>query len=50
MEFAVDDWVWLCFLHRPTHTLDPHAKGKLGPRYASLFQVLEHVGKVAYRL
>jgi hypothetical protein len=50
LEFAVGDWVWLHLLHRLTRTLDPCAKGKLGPRYAGPFQVLERVGEVAYRL
>jgi hypothetical protein len=50
LEFAVGDWVWLHLLHRPTRTLDPRAKGKLGPHYAGPFQVMERIGKVAYRL
>jgi hypothetical protein len=49
-EFQVGDWVWLRLLHRTTHSLDPRAKGKLGPRYAGPFQVAERVGSVAYRL
>ena len=40
LEFAVGDWVWLCLLHRTTQSLEPWAKGKLGPRYAGPFQVL----------
>ena len=31
LEFAASDWVWLCLLHRTTQSLDPRAKGKLGP-------------------
>jgi hypothetical protein len=37
MEFKTGDWVWLRLLHRTTKSLDPHAKGKLGPRYAGPF-------------
>ena len=51
LQYAVGDWVWLCLLHRPTHSLErSRPKGKLGPRYAGPFQVLEHVGQVAYHL
>ena len=50
VEFAVGDWVWLCLLHRTAQSLEPRAKGKLGPRYAGPFQVLERIGQVAYRL
>jgi len=46
----VGDWVWLRLLNCLTRTLDPRTKVKLGPRYASPFQVVEWVGKVAYRL
>ena len=44
------DWVWLRLLHRTTQSLEPRAKGKLGPRYARPFHVLERIGRVAYWL
>ena len=50
LEFALGDWIWLHLLHRTTKSLEPRAKGKLGPRYAGPFQVLERIGMVAYRL
>jgi len=37
LEFAVGDWVWLRLLHRTTQSLEPRAKGKLGPRFAGPF-------------
>jgi hypothetical protein len=37
MELAVRDWVWLRLLRRPVQSLEPRAKGKLGPRYAGPF-------------
>jgi hypothetical protein len=50
VEFSIGDWVWLRLLHRTAQSLDPRAKCKLGPRYAGPFQVLERIGRVAYRL
>jgi hypothetical protein len=37
MELAVGDWVWLRLLHQPVQSLEPRAKGKLGPRYVGPF-------------
>ena len=37
LELAVGDWVWLRLLHRTTLSLEPRAKGKLGPRFAGPF-------------
>jgi hypothetical protein len=31
-------------------SLDPSPQHKLGPHYAGLFQLLEHIGSIAYRL
>jgi hypothetical protein len=31
LDFTVGDWMWLCLLHCLTHSLEPRAKGKLGP-------------------
>jgi hypothetical protein len=50
VEFAVGDWVWLRLLHRTAQSLDPRSRRKLGPRYAGPFQVVERIGRVAYRL
>ena len=50
VEFQVGDWVWLRLLYRTAQSLEPGAKGKLGPRYAGPFRVLERIGRVAYRL
>jgi hypothetical protein len=43
-EYAVRDWVWLRLLHHTAQSLEPQAKGRLGPRYAGSFQVLERIG------
>ncbi|KAJ1258172.1 hypothetical protein BS78_10G054400 [Paspalum vaginatum] len=49
LQFPVGSWVWLRLLHH--RALAPTAfRGKLSPRYAGPFKVLERVGEVAYRL
>lgn len=50
LKFDINDWVWLRLLHRPAQYLVPGARGKLRPRYAGPFKILERVGDVAYRL
>jgi transposase InsO family protein len=50
VSFEVGDWVLLRLLHRPMQALIAQPKGKLRPRYAGPFQVLERIGAVAYRL
>ena len=50
LTFSVGDWVWLRLLHPPTKTLVPGGRGKLGPKFAGLYQVIEQVNAVAYRL
>jgi len=45
----VDDWVYLKIL--PTKgVIRFDKKGKLSPRYVGPYQILKHVGKVAYEL
>jgi hypothetical protein len=50
VEFDVGAWVLLRLLHRPTHALASPSKGKLRPRYAGPFQIIERIGRVPYRL
>jgi hypothetical protein len=50
LEFVVGDWVLLRLLHRPAQSLVPSKRGKLSPRYAGPYQVIERIGAVAYRL
>ncbi|WVZ69650.1 hypothetical protein U9M48_018405 [Paspalum notatum var. saurae] len=50
LELQVGDWVWLRLLHRTTQSLDTRARGKLGPRYAGPFRVVERIGGTAYRI
>jgi hypothetical protein len=50
VEFSPSQWVWLRLLHRPVASLHVQGCGKLGSKFFGPFQVLEHVGNVAYRL
>lgn len=50
LEFAMGDWVLLRLLHRTTKSLVPGHHGILAPKYVGPYQVLEHIGPVAYRL
>jgi len=50
VAFDVGAWVLLRLLHHPTHALAMPSRGKLRPRYAGPFQIVERIGPVAYRL
>jgi hypothetical protein len=50
ISFVVGDWVWFRLLHRQTQSLAAGVRGKLGPKYAGPYQVLQRIGQVAYRL
>jgi hypothetical protein len=50
LEFVAGNWVWLRLLERTTQSLEPHARKKLGPRYARSFCVLECISSMAYHL
>jgi hypothetical protein len=46
--YGSDQWVWLRLLHRPIASLDVKGSGKLGPKFYGPFQIVEHIGDVAY--
>jgi hypothetical protein len=50
LSFEEGQWVWLRLLHRPIASLDVKNRGKLGPKFYGLFQIIEKVGDVAYLL
>ena len=47
LHFVVGDWVWLRTPHRPLQLLLPGTRGKLSPRYAGPFQLLQRIVDVA---
>jgi hypothetical protein len=50
LKFAINDWVWLRILHQLAQLLILGPRGKLSPRFAEPFQVVERIGPIAYHL
>lgn len=50
MEFAVGDLAYLKLVPYQLQSLNPHSHHKLLPRFYGPFEVLQRVGKVAYKL
>jgi len=50
VKSEVGDWAWLRLHQRVVASVKGGSSAKLSPRYYGPFQVLEHVGQVAYRL
>ena len=50
LQLSIGEWVWLRLLHPPTKALVPGGLGKLGPKFAGPYQVVEKTNEVAYRL
>jgi hypothetical protein len=50
LEFSEGDWVWLHLIHRLIASLNVADRGKLGPKFYGLFQVLQRASDVAYKL
>ncbi|XP_004309468.1 PREDICTED: uncharacterized protein LOC101306105 isoform 1 [Fragaria vesca subsp. vesca] len=49
-EFNLDDWVYLKLQHYKQQFVKQQGWHKLSPWYFGSFQVIERVGKVAYKL
>jgi hypothetical protein len=50
IEFQVGDWVWLRIHHRAATSIVQQKISRLSPRYYGPYQVIEHIGDVAYKL
>jgi hypothetical protein len=50
LEFQEVNWVWLRLHHRLSASLTSRATSKLASKFYGSFQVLAHVGYVAYKL
>ncbi|WVZ58542.1 LOW QUALITY PROTEIN: hypothetical protein U9M48_008808 [Paspalum notatum var. saurae] len=50
ISFEVGDWAWLRLHHRSSSGITLSGAGKLGPKFYGPYQVLDHVGDVAYHL
>ena len=49
-EFTVGDWVFLRLIPYQLQSLNSHAFHKLHPKFYGPFEVVERIGKVAYKL
>jgi hypothetical protein len=50
VEFTVGDWFWLCLLYRRIVGVTVSSDSKLGPKFYGLFQVVQRIGLVSYKL
>lgn len=50
VEFQVGQWVWLRLHSRAAISLGRQSMGKLSPRFFGPYQIVQHIGQVAYRL
>lgn len=50
VQYAVGDWVWLRLHQRSAVGVTPAAMSKLGPKFYGPYQILQHIGEVAYKL
>jgi hypothetical protein len=39
LELFIDDWVWLCLLHRSVASFNVQGCSKLGPKYYGPFMI-----------
>jgi hypothetical protein len=50
MTCIIGNWVWLCLINRPVASLDIKGRSRPGPHFYGPFQIIEKIGKVAYKL
>jgi hypothetical protein len=50
VEFEVGAWVWLRLNHRAAASVHLDDQSKLSPKHFGLYEVIEQIGKVSYKL
>jgi hypothetical protein len=50
VEYAVNDWVWVCLLQRTAVGITTASHSKLGPKFYGPFKMLQRIGSVSYKL